>query len=125
MSTHLLKKQRTADSAESAVSGQKMETQPAANILVSALSVLVHPYVILNISDHFTSVSLRTSKRMLFRDGDGECHQTEGSNDTVIVGALTGIQKGRSIELMNSFDLPIDKNTGKIGMARMMIFVNI
>ncbi|KAH3756324.1 Mov34/MPN/PAD-1 family protein [Pelomyxa schiedti] len=51
----------------------------------SALSVSLHPLVLLTISDHFTRASLTGARR--------------------IVGAILGTQKGREVEVYNCFEL--------------------
>lgn len=60
--------------------------------VVAVNSVLLHPLVILNISDHWTR----------FRAQEG----TDANIN--VMGALIGKQKGRRIELMNSFELKVD-----------------
>nr|CAG4636301.1 EOG090X08T4 [Eubosmina coregoni]SVE69893.1 EOG090X08T4 [Eubosmina coregoni] len=52
-----------------------------------SISVLLHPLVVMNISEHWTRV----------RAQDGKAQQ--------VIGALIGKQKGRSLEIMNSFEL--------------------
>ncbi|KAI9015561.1 maintenance of mitochondrial structure and function-domain-containing protein [Hyaloraphidium curvatum] len=63
----------------------------------SGLSITLHPLVIMNVSDHFT----RTKA------------QTETSSPTVL-GALLGIQKGRDVEIFNSFEVPFKDVDGKM-----------
>jgi len=55
------------------------------------LNVMLHPVVIINISDHWTRTKV----------------QTKQSNPRVI-GALVGIQSGRNLEIFNSFELPFE-----------------
>nr|CAG4650279.1 EOG090X08T4 [Sida crystallina] len=52
-----------------------------------SVSVLLHPLVVMNISEHWTRV----------RAQEGKAQQ--------VIGALIGKQKGRSLEIMNSFEL--------------------
>nr|SVE76480.1 EOG090X08T4 [Daphnia longispina] len=52
-----------------------------------SISVLLHPLVVMNISEHWTRV----------RAQEGKAQQ--------VIGALIGKQKGRSLEIMNSFEL--------------------
>nr|SVE82576.1 EOG090X08T4 [Daphnia magna] len=52
-----------------------------------SISVLLHPLVVMNISEHWTRV----------RAQEGKAQQ--------VIGALIGQQKGRSLEIMNSFEL--------------------
>ena len=67
----------------------KIKNQKQAQILMSsAQRVLVHPLVIINISDHFTRAKVQKSTHL-------------------VVGALMGSQSGRQIELSNSFEIPM------------------
>ncbi|UYV62007.1 COPS6 [Cordylochernes scorpioides] len=62
----------------------------AASGTTGSVSVSLHPLVIMNISEHWTRVKAQ-----------------EGSPQQV-VGALIGKQKGRNLEIMNSFELNFD-----------------
>ncbi|XP_017082775.1 COP9 signalosome complex subunit 6 [Drosophila eugracilis] len=69
--------------------------QPQGNIMAAAgisgsVTISLHPLVIMNISEHWTR----------FRAQHGEPRQ--------VYGALIGKQKGRNIEIMNSFELKTD-----------------
>nr|CAG4645634.1 EOG090X08T4 [Lynceus sp. MCZ IZ 141354] len=55
-----------------------------------SVSVLIHPLVIMNISEHWTRIKAQ----------DGKALQ--------VLGALIGQQKGRTLEIMNSFELMFD-----------------
>ncbi|KAI8818521.1 maintenance of mitochondrial structure and function-domain-containing protein [Fimicolochytrium jonesii] len=57
----------------------------------SGLLITLHPLVILNASDHWTRVKM----------------QSEGNANPQVIGALMGIQTGREIEIMDSFEIPI------------------
>ncbi|XP_041366087.1 COP9 signalosome complex subunit 6-like [Gigantopelta aegis] len=68
----------------------------AAAVMASAgtsgsVSIALHPLVIMNISEHWTRVKAQ----------QGEAQQ--------VVGALIGKQKGRNIEVMNSFELLFER----------------
>jgi COP9 signalosome complex subunit 6 len=54
----------------------------------SALDIALHPLVLINISDHYTRAK----------------YASEEKNPRVI-GALFGVQSGRSVEVTNSFEL--------------------
>ncbi|KMQ86915.1 cop9 signalosome complex subunit 6-like protein, partial [Lasius niger] len=54
---------------------------------VGSVSISLHPLVIMNVSEHWTRLRAQ-----------------EGS-DQLVYGALIGKQKGRNIEIMNSFEL--------------------
>ncbi|XP_043652843.1 COP9 signalosome complex subunit 6 [Drosophila teissieri] len=69
--------------------------QPQGNIMAAegtsgSVTISLHPLVIMNISEHWTR----------FRAQHGEPRQ--------VYGALIGKQKGRNIEIMNSFELKTD-----------------
>ena len=63
----------------------------AAESETSALSVTLHPLVIINVSDHFTRSRCNTS----------------GSTDTRVFGILIGVQNGRQMEIANSFEVKV------------------
>ncbi|OWF56821.1 COP9 signalosome complex subunit 6-like [Mizuhopecten yessoensis] len=68
---------------------------PGSSVIASAgttgsVSVSLHPLVIMNISEHWTRVRAQEGK------------------PTQVIGALIGKQKGRNIEVMNSFELVFD-----------------
>jgi len=60
----------------------------------SALDVSLHPLTIINISDHFTREKV-----------------TKGEN-TRVFGALIGLQKGRKVEIFDSFAFLLKKENG-------------
>ena len=74
------------------VSGSVVERETT-----GALNVMLHPVVIINISDHWTRMKVQSKK----------------SNPRVI-GALVGIQTGRNLEIFNSFELPFEVKDDKI-----------
>ncbi|XP_064549645.1 COP9 signalosome complex subunit 6 [Drosophila montana] len=63
----------------------------AASGTIASVTISLHPLVIMNISEHWTR----------FRAQHGESRQ--------VYGALIGKQKGRNIEVMNSFELKTDE----------------
>ena len=54
------------------------------------MSVAIHPLVIMNVSEHWTRQRAQEGKPMQ------------------VIGALIGKQKGRSIEIFNTFELKFD-----------------
>lgn len=71
------------------------EQPPKGNIMAApgtsgSVTISLHPLVIMNISEHWTR----------FRAQHGEPRQ--------VYGAIIGKQKGRNIEIMNSFELKTD-----------------
>ena len=61
-------------------------------------NLYVHPLVIMNISDHYTREKVKQGSK---------------SNPRVI-GILMGVQKGRDIEIFNSFPVPYEEKKGVI-----------
>jgi len=66
-----------------------------------ALNLLLHPLVIINISDHWTRTKVQ--------------HNLENPR---VIGALVGIQTGRNIEIYNSFELVYDVVDGVVVIAQ-------
>lgn len=54
----------------------------------SVTAVKLHPLVMLNVSDHFTRLAAQTGR------------------SSEVIGAIFGVQTGRELEIMNSFELP-------------------
>jgi COP9 signalosome complex subunit 6 len=76
-----------------------MEVDNLPNVMAAAgttgsVSISLHPLVIMNISEHWTRV------------------RAQQQNPMQVLGALIGMQKGRNIEVMNSFELVFDKVDG-------------
>ncbi|KAF8736746.1 hypothetical protein AX14_014069 [Amanita brunnescens Koide BX004] len=71
-----------------------MDTDEASVVLssntASGLSVSLHPLPILNISEHLTRRRLQTN-----------------TSNPILLGALLGIQDGREVEIVNTFELAI------------------
>ncbi|KAJ3274321.1 hypothetical protein HDV01_003165 [Terramyces sp. JEL0728] len=66
----------------------------------STFEIKLHPLAILNISDHYTRLSLQ-------------------NKDARVIGAILGTQNGREIEIMNSFEIPLsDKTVDKVYMLQ-------
>jgi len=62
-----------------------------------ALNIMLHPLVIVNISDHWTRMKVQSKKP-----------------NPRVLGALVGIQTGRNLEIFNSFELPYDTKDNSI-----------
>ncbi|CAG2065376.1 unnamed protein product, partial [Timema podura] len=67
---------------------------------VGSVSISLHPLVIMNISEHWTRL----------RAQEGTAQQ--------VIGALIGKQKGRNLEIMNSFELMFARIEGDIFIDR-------
>ncbi|KAL6049460.1 COP9 signalosome complex subunit 6 [Balamuthia mandrillaris] len=63
----------------------------------SALDILLHPLVIINISDHYTRAKVTTEQA-----------------DPRVIGALMGVQSGRNVEIFNSFELVYNEVEGAV-----------
>jgi len=71
-----------------------MEVDEVGGVMASlgttgSVSVSLHPLVIMNVSEHWTRV------------------RAQGGKPSQVLGALIGKQKGRNIEVMNSFELVV------------------
>lgn len=64
----------------------------------SGLTFKLHPLVIVNISDHFTRVKSQSHPRR-------------------VVGCVIGVQRGRTVEIFNSFELLYDDDTHSLDRA--------
>ncbi|XP_059281985.1 COP9 signalosome complex subunit 6a-like [Lycium ferocissimum] len=69
----------------------------------SGLTFKLHPLVILNISDHHTRLK---SQATVNRDSDSPPPQPPR-----VLGCVIGVQKGRTVEIFNSFELLYDSST--------------
>ena len=95
----------------------EVEEQGAASYVISggsgsSVSVSLHPLVIMNISDHFTRVRVQQQDDARLPLGALllECmavHVYEPPFVSTVFGVLLGSQKGRSIEICNSFELVV------------------
>nr|CAG4643319.1 EOG090X08T4 [Ilyocryptus agilis] len=79
---------------------QQQQNVMASSFVTGSITVLLHPLVVMNISEHWTRV----------RAQDGKSQQ--------VIGALIGKQKGRSLEIMNSFELVFNVIEGSIIIDR-------
>lgn len=97
-------------------SGQQMESENAGqtpngelkscsvmastSVSTAAISVSLHPLVIMNVSEHWTRI------------------RAQESGNEQVIGALIGRQNGRNIEIMNSFELNFDRIEGDVVIDR-------
>ncbi|CAG2117471.1 unnamed protein product, partial [Medioppia subpectinata] len=72
------------------------------SVTTAAISVSLHPLVIMNVSEHWTRIRAQDNS---------VCEGTSGQalSTSQVIGALIGKQNGRNIEIMNSFELNFDR----------------
>lgn len=87
----VLKMSQIVDSKDSSV-------MASSSVSVPTIQVSLHPLVIMNVSEHWTRIRA----------------QQEPESKIVIIGAVIGKQKGRNIEIMNSFELKFDNIESKV-----------
>jgi len=63
----------------------------------SGLNLTLHPFVLINISDHFTREKFQKT-----------------SGNVKVIGALLGTQNGRAIEIFSSFEIPFTQTDDNI-----------
>ncbi|XP_034943426.1 COP9 signalosome complex subunit 6 [Chelonus insularis] len=90
--SHLKTSQTEMDIDENNVNASQQTTNNTCRVMASSgtvgsVSVSLHPLVIMNVSEHWT--------RLVAQEG----------SEQLVYGALIGKQKGRHIEIMNSFEL--------------------
>ncbi|XP_050246034.1 COP9 signalosome complex subunit 6a [Quercus robur] len=74
----------------------------------SGLTFKLHPLVIVNISDHYTRVKSQMQQPSSNSNSDG--NSNSNGNDRVY-GCVIGVQRGRTVEIFNSFELLYDEST--------------
>ncbi|CAL1404736.1 unnamed protein product [Linum trigynum] len=92
----------------------------------SGLTFKLHPLVIVNISDHYTRVKSQMNPPV----ASTSCSNTNGSGnggDSAAVvapappprvyGCVIGVQRGRTVEIFNSFELLYDPSTDSLDRA--------
>lgn len=89
----------------------------------SGLTFKLHPLVIVNISDHYTRVKSQMNPPSLSSSASSSCALSNGadvaeSSDPStslsaprVYGCVVGVQRGRTVEIFNSFELLYDPNT--------------
>lgn len=72
----------------------------------SGLTFKLHPLVILNISDHYTRV-----KSQALHPSNGGSNGGDTLTPPRVYGCVIGVQRGRTVEIFNSFELLYDPST--------------
>ncbi|KAL0000320.1 hypothetical protein SO802_014101, partial [Lithocarpus litseifolius] len=76
----------------------------------SGLTFKLHPLVIVNISDHYTRVKSQMQQPSSNSNSNSSSNSNSNSNDSVY-GCVIGVQRGRTVEIFNSFELLYDEST--------------
>ncbi|KOM42973.1 hypothetical protein LR48_Vigan05g057700 [Vigna angularis] len=82
----------------------------------SGLTFKLHPLVIVNISDHYTRVKSQMNPTLAPSHGNNAAAPNGGDGvvSTLpprVYGCVIGVQKGRTVEIFNSFELLYDPST--------------
>ncbi|KAM3209816.1 hypothetical protein ACQJBY_064082 [Aegilops geniculata] len=89
----------------------------------SGLTFKLHPLVIVNVSDHYTRVKAQASfpaeapspgKAQASCSAEGSSAPAEPPR---VFGCVIGVQRGRTVEIFNSFELVLDPVTGTLERA--------
>lgn len=79
--------------------------------IIPSVTVSLHPLVIMNISEHWTRIRAQKKRKQQGKHYFYICFQESFLLELfpyVVIGALIGKQKGRNIEVMNSFELKFE-----------------
>ncbi|KAK6776979.1 hypothetical protein RDI58_023696 [Solanum bulbocastanum] len=81
----------------------------------SGLTFKLHPLVLLNISDHYTRVKSQATGAYA---GDGSSAGADSPPPPPrVFGCVIGVQRGRTVEIFNSFELLYDPSTHSLDRA--------
>lgn len=88
----------------------------------SGLTFKLHPLVIVNISDHYTRVKSQMHPPHNAVNGSDRVDTTSASSPSPsspprVYGCVIGIQRGRTVEIFNSFELLYDPSTHSLDRA--------
>ncbi|CAL5013287.1 unnamed protein product [Urochloa decumbens] len=79
----------------------------------SGLTFKLHPLVIVNVSDHHTRVKAQAAC-----SGDSSSSSgTAAAQPPRVFGCVIGVQRGRTVEIFNSFELVLDPVSGTLDRA--------
>lgn len=77
----------------------------------SGLTFKLHPLVIVNISDHYTRVKSQNNHHLHHPNNATTTHPPR------VYGCVIGVQRGRTVEIFNSFELLYDPSTHSLDRA--------
>nr|CAB3483378.1 unnamed protein product [Digitaria exilis] len=104
----------SAPSDHAAAAGQAAAPSSAsAASSSSGLTFKLHPLVIVNVSDHYTRVKAQAA---CSGDGSSSSGAAPGQPPRVF-GCVIGVQRGRTVEIFNSFELVLDPISGTLDRA--------
>ncbi|KAK6133070.1 hypothetical protein DH2020_033109 [Rehmannia glutinosa] len=81
----------------------------------SGLTFKLHPLVIVNISDHYTRV--KSQSLPPHSAADAEASSPASQPPPRVFGCVIGVQRGRTVEIFNSFELLYDTATHSLDRA--------
>ncbi|KAL6644595.1 hypothetical protein ACP70R_016203 [Stipagrostis hirtigluma subsp. patula] len=102
----------SAPSDPSAAGAHAPAAAPAASSS-SGLTFKLHPLVIVNVSDHHTRVKAQAA---CSRDGSSSSGEA-AAHPPRVFGCVIGVQRGRTVEIFNSFELVLDPVSGTLDRA--------
>lgn len=79
----------------------------------SGLTFKLHPLVLLNISDHYTRVKSQATGA----DAGSSAGADSPPPPPRVFGCVIGVQRGRTVEIFNSFELLYDPSTHSLDRA--------
>ena len=107
--------------SDPASSAQPTSTAATAS---SGLTFKLHPLVIVNVSDHYIRVKAQaafSAESASAGKGHASCSAEAPSEPAVppprVFGCVIGVQRGRTVEIFNSFELVLDPVTGTLERA--------
>lgn len=103
----------SAPSDPAAAAGHALVPAPAtAASSSSGLTFKLHPLVIVNVSDHYTRVKAQAAC-----SGDNSSSGATTGQPPRVFGCVIGVQRGRTVEIFNSFELVLDPVSGTLDRA--------
>ncbi|KAK4398703.1 COP9 signalosome complex subunita [Sesamum angolense] len=82
----------------------------------SGLTFKLHPLVIVNISDHYTRVKSQSLPTQAAPNG-ADASSLPPAPPPRVFGCVIGVQRGRTVEIFNSFELLYDPSTHSLDRA--------
>ena len=110
------KKERRDREREGEERERERERMASASSSSSGLTFKVHPLVIVNISDHYTRVKSQQQQQQQQQQNTAADEDSSSSVSVVtksprVYGCVIGVQRGRTVEIFNSFELLYDPST--------------